>query len=295
MHSRDLDVGLVGCGRWGSVILRDLNALGCRVHVVARSEASRERAVSAASVVGTVAELPEVGGVVVATSTSSHAAAVGEALERRVPVFCEKPLSDDLDAAERLVAAGDGRLFTMDKWRYHPGVEEIARMVKAGELGTVQHLATVRVGWGTKHDDVDCVWVLAPHDLAIAREILGHVPAPRTVTIERLGARRVGMTATLGGPPFMTMTVSAAAAGHRREVRVIGDEAVAILDGAYANELVVGVPGTEPEHRPIADDMPLLAELRTFVEHLEGGPPPRSSAQEGLEIVAAITALGELE
>jgi Trk K+ transport system NAD-binding subunit len=34
-------VGLVGCGRWGRHILRDLVALGCEVHVVARSEESR--------------------------------------------------------------------------------------------------------------------------------------------------------------------------------------------------------------------------------------------------------------
>ena len=37
-------VALVGCGRWGRHILRDLIALGCEVPVVARSEASVERA-----------------------------------------------------------------------------------------------------------------------------------------------------------------------------------------------------------------------------------------------------------
>ncbi|MEO8075546.1 MAG: hypothetical protein ABI818_04400 [Acidobacteriota bacterium] len=32
-------VGLVGCGRWSSLLLRDLRALGARVAVVARSDA----------------------------------------------------------------------------------------------------------------------------------------------------------------------------------------------------------------------------------------------------------------
>ncbi|MEP6916749.1 MAG: hypothetical protein ABJC89_13945 [Acidobacteriota bacterium] len=37
-------VGLAGCGRWGSLLLRDLRALGARVSVVARTGDSRMRA-----------------------------------------------------------------------------------------------------------------------------------------------------------------------------------------------------------------------------------------------------------
>jgi hypothetical protein len=38
----------------------------------------------------------------------------------------------------------------------------------------------------------------------------------------------------------------------------------------------------------------LLRELRTFVEHLQGGPPPRSSAAEGALVVSAIADLRSL-
>jgi hypothetical protein len=40
--------------------------------------------------------------------------------------------------------------------------------------------------------------------------------------------------------------------------------------------------------------MPLLAELRAFVEHLQGGPPPRSSAAEAVAIVERVAATIEL-
>jgi hypothetical protein len=40
--------------------------------------------------------------------------------------------------------------------------------------------------------------------------------------------------------------------------------------------------------------MPLLRELRCFLEHLRGGPPPRSSAANGLLVVERIAALRRL-
>jgi hypothetical protein len=40
--------------------------------------------------------------------------------------------------------------------------------------------------------------------------------------------------------------------------------------------------------------MPLLRELQAFVDHLRGGPPPRSSAAEGLMIVERIAAIRRL-
>jgi hypothetical protein len=40
--------------------------------------------------------------------------------------------------------------------------------------------------------------------------------------------------------------------------------------------------------------MPLLRELSTFVAHLDGGPPPKSSAAEGAAVVESIEKLRHL-
>ena len=118
-------VGLVGCGNWGRHILRDLVALGCEVPVVARSRESIARAEEGGAVttVGVVRALPTLDAVVVATPTTTHAVVLEEVLQRDVPVFCEKPLTDDPEAAERLAARAPDTLFVMDKWRYQPGGE----------------------------------------------------------------------------------------------------------------------------------------------------------------------------
>ena len=290
-------VGLVGCGRWGRHILRDLNTLGCEVPVVARSDASvaRAREGGAAAIVADVDDLAEVDAVVVATTTSTHAALVERVLERGIPVFCEKPLTDDPEAAARLETTAPGSLFVMDKWRYHPGITELAAISTEGRLGAVAGISTTRVGWGNPHDDVDAVWVLAPHDLSIALEVLGAIPTPRSAVGQIVDGNVVSLSAHLDADDvWHTFEVSSVSPVRERRVELHCAEGVAVLAGAWDEHVSVFLAGTdEPEEVRIETpgELPLLAQLRMFVEHVRGGPAPKSSAAEGAAIVAA---LGEL-
>jgi predicted dehydrogenase len=287
-------VALAGCGRWGRHILRDLLSLGCEVPVVARSAASRQRAEEgeATEIVDAVGSLREVDGVVVATPTSTHAEVVEEALALGVPVYVEKPLTGDVASARRLAEAAPDRLFVMDKWRYHPGVRELARIARSGELGEVVGIHSRRVTLGHRYSDVDTVWIHAPHDLAIALEILGQLPPARRAVPELVGGELAGLTAILGEAPWVVVEVSTLAPDHRRELRLVCEGGVAQLDGGYADSVVVGRAGAidadSVERRAVGDEMPLLAELRAFVEHLRGGPPPLSSAAEGVAVVETV-------
>lgn len=287
-------VALVGIGRWGPLVLRDLRSLGCDVPVVARSAESRARATEggASEIVPDIPSLPGIDGVVVATPTSTHAEVVEEALALGVPVFVEKPLTVDAESARRLAAAAPDRLFVMDKWRYHPGVRELARIARSGELGPVVGIHARRVALGHRYTDVDTIWIHAPHDLAIALEILGEIPSARQVAPERVGGELAGMTAILGDSPWVVLELSTLAPAHRRELRLVCEEGVAQLDGSYAESVVVARAGAidedSVERRPLQGELPLLAELRAFVEHLRGGPPPLSSAADGVVIVEAV-------
>jgi len=296
-----LPIALAGCGRWGRHVLRDLVALGCRVYAVARSEASRARARDggAAGVCAAVEELPEFAGAVVATPTRTHAEVATRLLARGVPVFVEKPLDCDAARARGLARTGAGRLFVMDKWRYHPGVAMLAALARSGELGEVLQLRTTRVQWGNPHTDVDCLWTLLPHDLAIGLEVLGTLPAPRFAAAETAGGEPTGLFGVLGEGPTLLVEVSCRSARHRREIRLHCRGGVALLDDAYAAhvEIVRWPPRGEeaaPERRALPPEMPLFLELQAFVDHLRGGPPPRSSAAEGAAVVEAIAALRRL-
>ncbi len=239
-------VGLVGCGRWGALILRDLRALGCDVPVVARSQASRERARSggASTIVADLSELPALDGVIVATPTSTHAEVVEVALARGVPVFVEKPLCDDARRARRIAEAHPQQLFVMDKWRYHPGVQELARMLRAGDLGAPVGIVARGSPGVTTHLDVDPLWTYLPHDLAIVLEVFGYLPTPRVAAPEVIRGALVGATVLLGDAPWVSLEVSTSAPSSRRELRLIGEEGCAVLDGGYADSLLVSRLGT---------------------------------------------------
>ncbi len=292
-------VGLVGCGRWGSKILRDLRELDCRVLVVARSAESVQRAEAggAERIVDRVESLADADGVVVATPTSTHAAVLEEVLELGVPVYVEKPMTVDPAEADRLAREAGERLFVMDKWRHHPGIEALRDVAGSGELGETVGVHCVRESWGSPHRDVDSVWTHLPHDLAIGLEVLGELPPATAAVAELTGGWPSGMTALLGEHPWLVIAHSASAPQHRRHTRLSGETGSAWLADGFDDHIVVarGHPGdAELERRPISGEWPLLRELRSFVDHLGGGPPPRSSAAEGAAIVRRVAELREL-
>ena len=102
------------------------------------------------------------------------------------------------------------------------------------------------------------------------------------------------MVALLGDDPWHSTDVSFAAPGHRREIRLVCEHGSAWLAGGYAESIVVARPGRDHEQRALPADLPLLRELRAFLEHVAGGPPPRSSAAEGVEIVRRVEQLRAL-
>lgn len=290
-------IGLVGCGRWGRLILRDLVSLECDVHVVASNDASMAAAIEggARTVVASTAALPQVAGYVVAVPATVHTQVIDELLPTMKPVFVEKPLTADAASARRIALQAPDRVFVMDKWRYLAGVTVLRDLAAQGVLGEVNGLRTVRVGWGRPHVDVDCAWTLAPHDLSIALEILGEVPRAAWAVADNPSDVRhlIGAGHTSTGI-WHHLEVSSRSVPDQRRIEVIGSAATAVLAGGWDDRVVVhsNVGGDLVSEEILAvGELPLLAELRCFVAHLAGGPPPRTSVADGATIVETIAEL----
>jgi predicted dehydrogenase len=289
-----LRIGLVGCGVWGRLILRDLLKLGATVRVTCLDDgdAAFARQAGAAHAGADLPEADEVDAYVVATPTSTHAAVLDRVLDNGRPVFVEKSLTADAESARRLAERAPDRLFVMDKWRYHPGVEAMRREAQSGRLGRVLAMRTSRWQWANRHADVGPLWVLAPHDLSIILHVLGRLPPLRQAVAVVPGRPELGFLAVLADEQTQaTVDVGVVATGHRRRCQVIGERATLELGDAYDDALSIrrgppGAPDAEEETLPLSKEMPLEAELRAFLAHVgRAGPPPLSSALDGALVV----------
>jgi predicted dehydrogenase len=285
---------LVGCGRWGRNILRDLATMGRPTVVVDISMEALAAAASLALATCRTLDIRErVVGVIIATPATDHLATVEQVAPLDVPIFVEKPLATRTEDAERAVALTGDRLFAMEKWRYHPGIEALGALARSGELGPVRALRTWRFGWGHSQSDVDPIWTLLPHDLSIVREVLGFLP-PAIDAIAERGVDRVwGMTARLGTDPMCALEVSGRRPEHRRRIEVVFDAAVAVLDGGRDTAIEIHSDGGF-RTIDVGDEPPLRRELKAFLGHLDGGPPPKSSGRDGAAVVRRICELRRL-
>lgn len=277
-----MKIGLVGCGRWGRNILRDLRQLGAEVIV---ADPSGE-----GGAVPVAGDLPAVDGIVIATPATTHAAVVRSLVDRGVPIFCEKPFTTDVAEARALVALAGDRIHLMHIWRYHPGVERLGALARSGALGRVHGVRSTRVNGPSPRLDTDPVWTLVPHDLTVAIEVLGHVPVPRAAIADVVAGRPLGLWGLCGEDPWLVIEASTRHSEKRREVRVHGEDGVAVLDGDAAASVRIERPGGV-EELAFGAEPPLRRELAAFLGHLEGGPPPKSDAAEGLAVVEAVQAL----
>ncbi len=295
-------MALIGCGLWGRNILRDLLSLGCEVVVADPDLHSQRLAASLGKVelVAHLADLPAVDGIIVATPATTHAAVIAQISGRGVPIFCEKPLTTDLASAEELAERYSAHLFVMHVWRYHRGVQKLAKIAQSRELGAPLSLRTERMNWTSPRQDTDSIWTMVPHDLSIALAVLGELPSPRSAAVERMDGKPVSIVALLGDSPWFLLNSSNRYREKHREIRLHCEAGVAVLPDPDAAHLEIlrtaPMPDREPliELRQLIGEPALLAEIRSFVDYLRGGPPPPTDAREGLAVVKAVAELRKL-
>lgn len=287
-----LVIGLVGCGRWGSLILRDLKVLGCEVHVVARSDSSIKLAVNggATSVHPDICGLSSViapDGIVVSTTAGQHHPVIMDivrAFGSALPIFCEKPLATSVQNAVEMSKTSK-RLFVMDKWRYHPAIRRMSLARATGEFGDLLSLSTRRIQPGNPHPDVSPPWTYLPHDLSIVLEVLGTIPS---VTEASSAYEDEIVLAHLGDSPSVDIECSVRAPRKYREITACFEYGVLSMTDPLASTLQLKLPDGVVCDLPVPGEMPLLAELRAFVGYLRGGPAPRSTAADGVRVVQAV-------
>lgn len=296
-------MGLLGCGRWGQLILKTLRGLSVPVVVCdPEPDQCRQALRLGATSAGTSIEpLRTADALIVATPASTHRLVLEQIAPFGKPIYVEKPLAVSYEEALAIGRMALPPTFLMHIWRYHPGIRLLSSLAQSGELGQVLLLKTTRANWTSPRVDTDSLRTLAPHDLTIILEILGYVPEPRAAIAERHRGGIRGLTAFLGSRPACCIDISTRYADKRREVRLHGTNGVAVLADEQTTAIDIWhgtdqTPTSERRHeRRFFDPTPPLAlELTAFLDYLRGGPAPVSPLAEGIEIMRLLDAIERL-
>jgi predicted dehydrogenase len=211
--------GLIGYGYWGPNLARCLaeqeRCVLAAVHD-SNSDARRRAALRhpGARIDDDVRELindPLVDAVLVATPVHTHHRLALAALQAGKHVLVEKPLAASAAEAATLVAEAERRrrvLMVDHTFVYTPAVRKIHELVTTGRIGEVQYYDSVRVNLGLFQSDVNVVWDLAVHDLAILSYLLGESP----VSISAQAARH--LPSRPESMAFVTLAYASGAVAH---------------------------------------------------------------------------------
>jgi len=331
MHN-PLRVCLVGYGYWSPKLIRNVRALPLfELVAICEKDLTRHTHIHT--------EQPEIeimqhyreafartdiDVVIIATIPSSHYRIAKAALEAGKHVLVEKPLTLKTTEGKSLLDIASLKKLTLmvdHTYLYTPAIQSLKKIIKAGELGSLFAIESLRTNLGLFQRDTNVVWDLAPHDFSILLYLIDEKP----VSVQAIGTKTVihpALKHTQESSAHIILKYKSGITAHvhvswtspikKRQFMVIGSKQMALYDQLETNQLVVFDQGVYPNHQEgesgplfdykIGETTPISYEttgedlslvLSDFAQAVRTGKPPRSDAQLALAVVSILSATQE--
>ncbi|BAP55040.1 oxidoreductase domain protein [Thioploca ingrica] len=178
-----IQVGVIGYGYWGPNLVRNfMGVAGAKVIAVSDLNPeslpkvqSRYPSVQVTTRTQDLLENPQIDAIVIATPVSTHFDLAWAALQAGKHVFVEKPFTATAEQAIQLIKEAARRnlvLMVDHTFIYTGAVRKIRELVTQNDLGEIYYYDSVRINLGLFQPDVNVIWDLAVHDLAIMDYVL---------------------------------------------------------------------------------------------------------------------------
>ena len=316
-----INFGVIGYGYWGPNLVRNLfEVADTTVTAVSDMRMDRLRIASGryptlqvSTDYRTVLENPDVDAVAIATPVHTHFELAMEALRCGKHVLIEKPMASSSDEALQLMDEAERRnlvLMVDHTFVYTGAVRKIKQVVESGMLGDIYYYDSTRINLGLFQRDVDVIWDLAVHDLAIMDYVLPYTPCAVAAT---------GINHVAGGTEniaYLTVFFEENLIAHVnvnwlspvkiRRTLIGGSKQMVVYDDMEPSEKVkiydkgitVSNGSTDSIYKAMVNyrsgDMyapqldvseAIKVELQHFAQCVEAGATPLTGAQAGLQVV----------
>ena len=179
--------GVIGYGYWGPNIVRNIRGLDVAkvVAVCDKSTASLKRVKEAYPDISVTSDCQEllksadIDAIAVITPVWTHFELSKAALLNGKHVFVEKPFTSSSAQAEELIELAERKnlqVMVDHTFLFTGAVKKIHQLIDDSTLGKLYYYDSTRVNLGMFQHDVDVIWDLAPHDLAIVDYLIGCPP-----------------------------------------------------------------------------------------------------------------------
>ncbi len=320
-----LEIAQFGAGRIGQIHASNIAAsknARLRYVIDVSADAAKKLAARYGAKVATEAEAfadREVGAVLIASSTDTHARLAIAAARAGKAIFCEKPIDLSLKKVDECLAEVNKAgmpMFVGFNRRFDPSFAALKRRLDAGEVGALEQvvitsrdpapppLAYVKVSGGMFRD-------MTIHDFDMARWLLGEEPVEVFALGESLIDRKIAAAGDIDSAMLILRTASdrmchinnsrRAAYGYDQRIEVFGDKGMLRAENLGETTVEQFTPRGTLSDRPLdffleryADAY--RAELAAFLSALEKKAPMPVGADDGrLALVLAEAAIKSLK
>lgn len=319
-----INTAVIGVGRWGVHWLRILLEHP-QAHLKAVVDPNPERLeavkrqynlsddVVLTTDAQTLQHINELEAVIIATPATTHYSLIVDALKWRLHVLAEKPLTLLASECHELceLASAQQRILMVDHtYLFHPAVERGRSVIESGSIGDLRYGYATRTHLGPVRQDVDALWDLAIHDIAIFNTWLREVPVKAQAT----GTVWLQQKSNLADLVWATLTYKSGFTAHihlcwlnndkQRRLGIVGSKGSLIFDemsqapltlinGEFEVQGNLYIPVNQSQQiLEIEKAEPLKKVCSHFLQCIQTNTfPTISDAKVGAELVQILTAL----
>ena len=320
-----VQVAVIGCGYWGPNLIRNFSACPqTALRVICDRDSVRLARISSQYPAAETAADPEeiwsrsdIDAVAIATPVRTHFDLARAALASGKHVLLEKPMTQTLAESRELVdlAAKQRRVLMVDHtYLYTGAVRKIKQLLDDGALGELYYVDSVRINLGLFQHDVNVLWDLSVHDIAVVGYVTGLAPRSLTATGTSHTENRIEdvayLSLDLGGSLMASFHVNWLSPVKIRRTIFAGSKQSVVFDDLNPDEKVrVYDRGIEVSRDPEAirnvligyrtgdvwiPKLEMSEALQQMVSHfadcIQNGTRPISGGEAGMQVVKILEA-----
>ena len=307
-----IKIGLIGAGRWGRNYIKTIEkSTSCSLNVVFSRNSEIKKLISEpCRILSSSKDFFEedIHAVIIATPPKSHLEYIAMAVEKKIPLLVEKPLTVSLEEAIIVgeISKKTGSLMMVDHIHVFSHAFQVLK-ANTVKLGRIYEIETFAGNFGPYRNDVSVLWDWAPHDVSMTLDLLNATASDTEIlsydnykvysgTISeslyiKLNVKKISVKISISNHIQKTRIFRVYCERGIIEYDDMKSEKVRIFACQYKKAILDG------EHQicKVSSEPPLDVVINNFVDSVKNKSSSHKSLDMGVEVVRIISEIEKFE